>query len=343
MAKWGEGDPRWIVEERPDATNVNNWHWTEKNASHWSKEKLKELLEGFVIKDKVGTVTIKEIDKIEGEASANNRKGKLIFFFEWTLTLKWQGTVPGTSKLVDGTLVIPNLSDENSAEDVDVDVNIITSGPEGDALKTMLRKYGTTMLRQQFAKYIASLKEDFTQGMILPKKSDESKTIDLSKTSAKGSGVKLPLSSSSAGMEKLSLGTKIETDNYECYETFKCPPMELYNVLTQPELVHFFTRAEAKIEADIGGKFSILGGQISGEFTELVPNRKIVQKWRFTTWPEAHYSKVVIQLDDKGDSTELRLSQTGIPSADLEKTKEGWQRNIFEAIKRTFGFGAFLF
>lgn len=27
MAKWGEGDPRWIVEERPDAKNVNNWHW----------------------------------------------------------------------------------------------------------------------------------------------------------------------------------------------------------------------------------------------------------------------------------------------------------------------------
>lgn len=27
MAKWGEGDPRWIVEERADAKNVNNWHW----------------------------------------------------------------------------------------------------------------------------------------------------------------------------------------------------------------------------------------------------------------------------------------------------------------------------
>lgn len=27
MAKWGEGDPRWIVEQRADATNVNNWHW----------------------------------------------------------------------------------------------------------------------------------------------------------------------------------------------------------------------------------------------------------------------------------------------------------------------------
>ena len=31
MAKWGEGDPRWIVEERPDATNVNNWHWYVSN------------------------------------------------------------------------------------------------------------------------------------------------------------------------------------------------------------------------------------------------------------------------------------------------------------------------
>ena len=35
MAKWGEGDPRWIVEDRPDATNVNNWHWSEKNATKW--------------------------------------------------------------------------------------------------------------------------------------------------------------------------------------------------------------------------------------------------------------------------------------------------------------------
>lgn len=44
MAKWGEGDPRWIVEQRDDGRNVNNWHWTEKNATNWSKDKIKELL-----------------------------------------------------------------------------------------------------------------------------------------------------------------------------------------------------------------------------------------------------------------------------------------------------------
>ena len=50
MAKWGEGDPRWIVEERPDATNVNNWHWTEKNADQWSKKKIESLFTNLVVK-----------------------------------------------------------------------------------------------------------------------------------------------------------------------------------------------------------------------------------------------------------------------------------------------------
>ena len=37
---------RWIVEDRPDGTNVNNWHWTEKNADSWSKNKIKVELFG---------------------------------------------------------------------------------------------------------------------------------------------------------------------------------------------------------------------------------------------------------------------------------------------------------
>ena len=49
MAKWGQGDPRWIVEERDDAKNVNNWHWSEKNATQWSKDRIKKLLTGLVV------------------------------------------------------------------------------------------------------------------------------------------------------------------------------------------------------------------------------------------------------------------------------------------------------
>jgi len=37
---------------------------------------------------------IKNLTKIEGEASANNRKAKLIFFYEWELTADWKGKLP---------------------------------------------------------------------------------------------------------------------------------------------------------------------------------------------------------------------------------------------------------
>lgn len=39
----------------------------------------------------VGNVVIEEVEKCEGEARANNRKGKLIFFYEWDIAVKWKG------------------------------------------------------------------------------------------------------------------------------------------------------------------------------------------------------------------------------------------------------------
>ena len=35
-------------------------------------------------------IEIEEMDKCEGEARANQRKGKLIFFYEWEIVLKWK-------------------------------------------------------------------------------------------------------------------------------------------------------------------------------------------------------------------------------------------------------------
>ena len=40
-------------------------------------------------------MVIEEVDKIEGEARANNRKGKLIFFYEWEIAVKWKGHANG--------------------------------------------------------------------------------------------------------------------------------------------------------------------------------------------------------------------------------------------------------
>lgn len=64
---------------------------------------------------------ITEMEKCEGEAVANNRKGKLIFFYEWNMVLKWISDEM-TSKNVEGKINIPNLSEENDISEIDVSI-----------------------------------------------------------------------------------------------------------------------------------------------------------------------------------------------------------------------------
>lgn len=176
MAKWGEGDPRWIVEERPDAINVNNWHWTEKEASPWSRETFDQLFKGMVIEQSsIGKVTIDSLGTVQGEACINNRKAKLIYIFEWDIELKWSGRVNGNDQVVNGIIRIPNLSDENEIDEIDVCVTINDddkkSHPDiSDALKEMVRKNGTKLVLAKCDEYIKLLKTVFSTNVILPTK-----------------------------------------------------------------------------------------------------------------------------------------------------------------------------
>lgn len=61
------------------------------------------------------------MEKCEGEAVANNRKGKLIFFYEWNIILKWVLSEK-SSKGIEGKINIPNLSEENDISEVDVSI-----------------------------------------------------------------------------------------------------------------------------------------------------------------------------------------------------------------------------
>lgn len=64
---------------------------TERDATNWSTDKLKALLLGLSVENEDGTCEVTEVSKLEGEASINNRKGKLIFFYEWNVKAAWTG------------------------------------------------------------------------------------------------------------------------------------------------------------------------------------------------------------------------------------------------------------
>lgn len=359
MAKWGEGDPRWIVEERPDATNVNNWHWTEKNADNWSKQKLRSLLEALVIEDpKIGNVAVDKVDKVEGEARVNNRKAKLIFFYEWEIKFTWKGHVNGKDKEVTGTVEIPNLSEEHEdIEDVDVDVALSGSkGPEADVLKEMMRKgAGAKAVRKVLQSYVDSLKTEFCQvtGVILPGKDEKSpggvaKTTKQTKVTS-GSTIINKLSSSDLkgldiGGGAAAVGTKIDTTTFELKEHFKCTGQELYNALTQKEMLQIFTGKEVKMEkASKGESFEMIDGIVQGSWLEVEPFTKICQKWRLRSWPPGHFARVEIAIKQGKEDTTLQLKCQDVPLQQVESTKEGWRNYYFNAIKRVFGFGSSLF
>ncbi|XP_018583362.1 activator of 90 kDa heat shock protein ATPase homolog 1 [Scleropages formosus] len=337
MAKWGEGDPRWIVEERADATNVNNWHWTERDVTSWSSDKLKELLLGVYVENEEGSCEITEVSKLEGEASINNRKGKLIFFYEWDVKATWKGT-SNMGVRYTGNLEVPNLSDENDMDELDISVTLCKDEPE-TPLIFLMKQEGVKKIRTALRSYVDCLKTEFTQGMILPTANGVSKQQE-SQCSVKVDKTQFGSASSAP---RPTTGVKIPTCKFTMKETFLTSPEELYRVFTNQEMVQAFTHGAALVEGEKGGKFRLLDGNVLGEFQELVPEQKIVMKWRYNTWPCEHYATVTINLTDHGSDTELSMECKGVPGSEEERTREGWQRYYFEAIKQTFGYGARLY
>lgn len=64
-------------------------------------------------------------------------------------------------------------------------------------------------------------------------------------------------------------------------------------------------------------------------------------RWYFCS--TEHYATITITFMDRSSETELKVECRGVPDNEEERTKEGWKRYYFEAIKQTFGYGARLF
>ncbi|XP_077420158.1 activator of 90 kDa heat shock protein ATPase homolog 1b [Vanacampus margaritifer] len=341
MAKWGEGDPRWIVEERADATNVNNWHWTERDATSWSSDKLKSLLLGLRVENNEGSCEVTEVSKMEGEASINNRKGKLIFFYEWNLKATWTGVSKSGIKY-QGSVEIPNLSDENDMEDLDISIALNKDEPE-TSLVHLMKSKGAEKIREALGSYVGFLKSEFTQGMILPTANGVVALQSSSQSKAKTDTTRVSSSSGTAAPAPVNTGVKIPTCKFSLTENFHTSPEDLYRVFVNQEMTQAFTHGPATVEGEKGGRFRLLGGNVLGEFTHLVQNQKIVMKWRYNNWPCEHYATVTLTFADRSSETELRVDCRGVPDDDEDRTKDGWRRFYLEAIKQTFGYGARLF
>ena len=119
--------------------------------------------------------------------------------------------------------------------------------------------------------------------------------------------------------------------------TLRASPHQVYEALMDSAKHSEFTGDVAGISREVGGAISAGSGYIDGRNLELDPDRKIVQAWRGSDWPEGHYSRATFSLSAVPRGTRLTFRQSGVPEEFYEDISQGWRDYYWTPMKETFG------
>lgn len=296
MAKIGEGDKRWIVQDRPDGTNVHNWHWSETDCLGWARTFLSNLLADKSILSGEGNLHIKtkKLDKLDGEAYVNIRKGKIIPGYELSLVLSYEAEArdsDGVTVLLttDGTVELPYIADENADEDPEVRVRVRDEGEIGRRLKDAFVAKGKPFVLEKVREFVDAMakggpcREELEVKTAVKKPNANAESVVVKEEKKKEEVKK---------KEKKKEGFKTITMT----EKFSCSAKHLYEILMDENRWKGFTQSNARISKEVGGEFSIFDGSVSGRNVELQEGKLIVQNWRFGSWPDGIMSTVYILI-----------------------------------------------
>ena len=117
---------------------------------------------------------------------------------------------------------------------------------------------------------------------------------------------------------------------------FSATPYEIFESLIDETKHGKFTKATAKIERKVGGKFSVFNGDISGKILKMKKNKLIMQKWRGSDWPKDHYSEVTFSLKplEKNKRTLLTLVHSNVPDKNRAEIDKGWKKYYWEPLEK---------
>jgi activator of HSP90 ATPase len=126
--------------------------------------------------------------------------------------------------------------------------------------------------------------------------------------------------------------------------TFRVPPYIMYETLTNPTELTKLTQTTAKFDKIIGGEFDLYNGYITGINEELIENKKIVQKWKFSNWKD--YCEVIYIFKDRsGSECHILVKFKNVPErdtsgniVDLKELEKGFRASIFQKINDYLGY-----
>ncbi len=117
------------------------------------------------------------------------------------------------------------------------------------------------------------------------------------------------------------------------YYILNADPGDVYNAITNKNMIEIWTGEEAEMEPVPGSSFSMWGGSISGVNVEFETNKKIVQQWFFG---DDENSIVTMKLHPHKKGTSLELNHINIPDEAYENISAGWDEDYFGALNELF-------
>ncbi len=127
---------------------------------------------------------------------------------------------------------------------------------------------------------------------------------------------------------------KAAMQDFNKYYILGAEPTDIYNVLTNKEMLEIWTGEEAIMEPIPGTEFSLWGGSISGKNLEFEPNKKVVQQWYFEGQEEP--SIVTFKLFPHKKGTSVHLIHTNIPDEAYDNISSGWDFDFFASLNELF-------
>ena len=156
MAALNERDERWIVQERADGANCNNWHWTFKDVTARTKAALDVRLKAVEFPPGLEGCRITSCSAT-GECSLNNRKGRLFLSYELDvtlgLTMEQSG---GGGDAIEASLRFPDVS-ATEIDDLEVEFE---SKSRGSALSEAMRKQGVALVKKSVKEIPGKVKQE---------------------------------------------------------------------------------------------------------------------------------------------------------------------------------------
>lgn len=122
--------------------------------------------------------------------------------------------------------------------------------------------------------------------------------------------------------------------DFKKYFEIHAEPKDVYNALTNKDMIEIWTGEAAEMEEVAGSEFSMWDGSITGRNLEFVKDQMIVQEWHFGDQQEP--SVVTIRLHPHKNGTSMEVRHVNIPDEAYENIAEGWTEDYFFALNKLF-------